>query len=39
MDQVKGGNMAVMEVQHMTMGSLGMDLLGPAEQGVVILVL
>lgn len=39
MDQVKAGDMAAMEVPNMTMGSLGMDLLGAAEQAAVILVL
>lgn len=39
MDQVKAGNMAAMEVRSTTMGSLGMDLLGTAEQVAAILAL
>ena len=38
-DQIKPGDMAVMGVPNMTMGSLVMDLLVVAEQAVAILVL
>ena len=38
-DQIKPGDMAVMGVPNMTMGSLVMDLLVIAEQAVIILVL